>query len=122
MLKWLPYGSISYKKMVAKLARRTSSRPVDFKPMDNDLARIHSFIENLPHIAHVMVNGMKESHVVGLVHYDLHNGNISLDSTRDSKCKLGIIDWGLMLLEGQHWPSILYITKYLEDLDPVKDI
>ena len=95
--------------MVARLARRTSSRPQNFKPRDHELARISSFIENMPHIAHAMVNGIKEAHAMGFVHCDLHTSNTYLD-------------WSLMLLEGQHWPLVLYITKDAKDPKPIKEI
>ena len=96
--------------------------PQDFKPFDYELARICGFIDNMPHIIHAIVNGMKDAHTVGLLHCDLHTRNICLDFTRDHICKVGIIDWGLLLLEGQHRPSETYTAVGSEDPDVIKDI
>ena len=85
--------------MIRELTRGARERTQDFRPYDYELARIRGFIENMPHIMHAIVNGMKDAHVVGFVHCDLHTRNICLDFTRDNLCKVGIIDWGLMLLE-----------------------
>ena len=79
--------------MVEKLAvRGASSRPQDFKPYDYELACIRGFIENMPHIIHAIVNGMKDAHIVGFLHCDIYTRNICLDFTRDQICKVGIID------------------------------
>lgn len=122
MLMWLPFKYSSYRPMIRELTRGARERTQDFRPYDYELARIRGFIENMPHIMHAIVNGMKDAHVVGFVHCDLHTRNICLDFTRDNLCKVGIIDWGLMLLEGQYRPSELYTAKELEDPEPIKDI
>ena len=69
-----------------------------------------------------MVNGIKEAHAVGFIYCNLHTRNICLDFTRDNNCKVGIIDWGLMLLEKQQQSSVLYIAKDVEDPEPIKEI
>ena len=65
---------------------------------------------------------MKDAHTVGFLHCDVHTRNICLDFTRDHICKVGIIDWGLLLLEGQHRPSETYTGTGSEDPEVIKDI
>ena len=48
--------------------------------------------------------------------------SICLYFTRDNNYKVGIIDWGLMLLEGQHQSSFLYIAKDAKDPKSIKEI
>lgn len=69
--------------------------------MSQQLACIKGFIENIPNIIHALVDGLKMVHVVGIVHCDLHARIIVLDSTKKNVSRVGIIDWGLMLITGQ---------------------
>lgn len=103
MLFWLPFKNSTYRPVCERLERGIINFRLgpNFVPYDSELARVKAFVENLPHIIHALVEGMKDAHNVGFVHCDLHAKNVVLDFTRDNACRVGIIDWGLMLLEGQ---------------------
>ncbi|MCO5592527.1 hypothetical protein L7F22_046530 [Adiantum nelumboides] len=47
-----------------------------------------------------MVRTMAFAHSKGVLHCDLHPGNVVLDFTQDHQSRIGIIDWGLALRVG----------------------
>ena len=80
--------------------------------------RIKGFIDNIPNIIHALVDGLKTVHAAGIVHCDLHARNIVLDFTKKNVPRVGIIDWGLMLITGQTRASeeYFYDAQYADPL------
>ncbi|MCO5548626.1 hypothetical protein L7F22_002086 [Adiantum nelumboides] len=102
MLLSLPYEKGSYVRVVRKLQGlgRGIDRGSDSILSKAEMCRILAFCNKAPSLIHAMVNTMAFTHYKGVLHCDLHPGNVVLDFTKDNQPHIGIIDWGLALRMG----------------------
>ncbi|MCO5568904.1 hypothetical protein L7F22_056235 [Adiantum nelumboides] len=98
----LPYEKGSYVRVVRKL--QGGGRGIDrgFDPIlfEVEMCCILAFCNNARSLIHAMVQTMAFAHCKGVLHCDLHLGNVVLDFTQDDQPRIEIIDWGLALRVG----------------------
>ncbi|MCO5552204.1 hypothetical protein L7F22_005716 [Adiantum nelumboides] len=102
MLLSLPYEKGSYVRVIRKLqgGGRGINRGSDPILSEAKMCCILAFCNNAPSLIHAMVQTMAFAHCKGVLHCDLHPGNVVLDFTQDHQPRIGIIDWGLALRVG----------------------
>ncbi|MCO5554107.1 hypothetical protein L7F22_007633 [Adiantum nelumboides] len=102
MLLSLPYEKGSYVRVIRKLqgGGRGINRGSDPILFEAEMCRILVFCNNAPLLIHAMVQAMAFAHCKGVLHCDLHPGNVVLNFTQDHQPHIGMIDWGLALRVG----------------------
>ncbi|MCO5590703.1 hypothetical protein L7F22_044678 [Adiantum nelumboides] len=102
MLLYLPYEKGSYVKVIRKLqgGGRGIDKGSDPILSEAEMCRILEFCNNAPSLIHAMMQTMAFAHYKGVLHCDLHPGNVVLDFTQDHQPRIGIIDWGLAIRVG----------------------
>ena len=99
MLMSLAYEEGTYVKIMKKFKGdgRGIDRGVAPQLSEEKKSRISSFCKNAPSLIHAIVQSVLFAHSQGVVHCDLHPGNVMLDFTPNNQPRIGVIDWGLAL-------------------------
>ena len=71
--------------------------PVNKQLSEIQLARVKEVVLNMPHIMHVLVDGLKAAHMASIIHTNMHPFNIVMDFMLTQQPGFGIIDWKLLL-------------------------